>query len=615
MNDKIDAKKLGIDLASGKESGLFKWFLVCLLFEKPIRQEIIEKAYRLIITGDITSINKLVRTDWDRLVDLLDTAHYVRYDFSTATKVLHIAKNIKTKYGTLSRMVKQSENAEDLEEKLLAFGGISPATVSMFSRGVVPVFFKEFMPINYESAFAASEILRNNGFEAYIIGGAVRDMWLGREPKDFDLVTDARPEQIMAISQFINSGYKDTAQAFGVTRVKFSHRGAINELEIATFRKDIEAHMGRKATKIEYSDLIDDVERRDFTINALALDTSTDFVIDFVGGIEDLNDKRIRFIGRPFDRINEDPLRILRAIRFKNQLNFIYHPQTVQAIKQAVERGYVEKIAVDRLRDELTGMLLHPSRRNAVVDLDEFGILDLVLPEVTAGKGIDQPREFHMEGDVWRHELLMLECLPKNPSKRLAWAALLHDIGKAPTITKPHVAGERIRFNRHHAVGAEMTKTILLRLKFSNRDVEEISWMVHEHMTVDDLPSMRPSSQQRIFGHPAFEDLLALHRADAAASLRPDGLRNDKPKFRGIERLWHQYQNKTPEMRQPSLKKDVGIDGDWLIDKFKDEFGDIGGPVIGKILNELDELYSNEGIKDENIYFKRARQILAKEKI
>ncbi len=459
-------------------------------------------------------------------------------------------------------------------------------------------------------AINAAEIIYSHGFEAYIIGGAVRDLILGREPKDFDLVTNARPDQIMNMPEFKTSKYKDTAQAFGVTRVVLSHKGVESEIEIATFRKDIEAHLGRKATKIEFADLKDDAMRRDFTINALALDLSAGQVIDYVGGIDDLNDKYIRFIGRPEDRIKEDPLRIMRAVRFKNRLDFYYHPQTVEAIKSAVERGYVEKIAVDRLRDELTRLLIHPSRRSAIKDLDELGILDRVLPEVTAGKGVKQPRNFHMEGDVWRHELLILDYLPSRPSKRLVWSALLHDIGKGPTLTKPLSILDRLRFNRHYAVGAEMAKAILKRLKFSNRDINDIYWIIYHHMSIDDLPSMKPSHQQRMLGNPAFEDLLELHRADAASSWRPGRSRDKIPKFRKIEHLWHQYKSKTPELRQPSLKKDLGIDGDWLIEKF----GDISGPLIGKILAELDEMYRNRGITDMKAYDKKVREMLRKGK-
>jgi len=192
----------------------------------------------------------------------------------------------------------------------------------------------------------------------------------------------------------------------------------------------------------------------------------------------------------------------------------------------------------------------------------------------------------------------------------LAWAALLHDIGKGPTSIKPHDPNDRIRFHRHHAVGAEMAKTILKRLKFSNRDVKDISWMIYHHMSIDDLPIMRPTHQQRMLGHPAFEDLLELHRADAAASWRPNRPHGVKPQFRTLEHLWHQYQSKTLELRQPSLKRDLGIDGTWLLDKFGDEFNLAGSPVIGQVLRELDEWYRDEGVRDKKAYLEKARQLL-----
>lgn len=608
--DHIDARTLGIDLTSKKESQLFRWFIACLLFGKPIQQSIAMRAYEAITHAGITSINKLVKTDWDTLVTLLDKAHYVRYDFSTATKLLDIAKCLKEEYGTISRLLKQSKDVRELEERLTAFRGIGPVTASIFIRGVTPLWFEVTVPHDYESATLAAEILNGHDFDAYIIGGAVRDLWLGREPKDFDLVTNATPEQIMGIPEFKKSKYKDTAQAFGVTRVRFFHRDTSNELEIATFRKDIEAHRGRKATKVEFAELEDDVMRRDLTINALALDPSTNLVIDYVNGIDDLENKSVRFIGKPEERIREDPLRIMRAVRFKNHLNFSYHPETIKAIKEAIGHGYVETIATDRLRDELTNLLVHPSRRQAILDLNEFGILELVLPEVTAGKGVSQPPQFHTEGDVWQHELLILDYLPANPSKRLAWAALLHDIGKGPTSIKPHNAKGRIRFDRHYAVGAEMSKAVLKRLKFSNHDTKDITWMIYSHMAIDDLPAMRPSHQQRMLGHPAFEDLLELHRADAASSWRPNKPHGVKPKFRSIEHLWHQYQSKTPELRQPSLKRDLGIDGTWLINQFGDEFDVASGPVIGKVLHELDEWYRDEGVRNKKMYIAKTRQLL-----
>lgn len=611
-SEQISSTELGIDLASKKEPELFRWLLACLLFGKPIQQEIARQAYQAVANAGVTSLNKLLKTDWDTLVALLDKARYVHYDFSTATKLLDVGRAIKGRYGSVGGLVKSSAGVKELEERLVALKGVGPVTASIFIHEVAPIWFKAAAPHDYTSAKRAAKVLDSHGYEAYIVGGAVRDLWLGRQPKDFDLVTNATPGQIMEIAQFKRSKYKDTAQAYGVTRVKFMSQGTVNDIEIATFRKDIEAHLGRKATKISYAALEDDVLRRDFTINALALDPSTNQLIDYVDGIRDLDGKLVRFIGNPDERIKEDPLRIMRAIRFKNHLGFAYHAQTIRAINSSVRQGYVELIAVDRLRDELTSLLIHPSRHQAVIDLDRFGILDRVLPEVTAGKGIRQPPAFHEEGDVWHHELLILDCLPSSPSKRLAWAALLHDIGKPLTITKPRSPKGRIRFNRHYAVGAEIAKTILRRLKFSNHDTKEISWMIYNHMAIDDLPAMRPSHQQRMLGHPAFEDLLELHRADAASSWRPGSPRGSKPRFRNIERLWHSYQLKTPELRQPSLKRDLGIDGNWLVKRFGKEFDITSGLVIGDVLRELDELYRDEGNKDKRAYVAKARQLLSK---
>lgn len=464
-------------------------------------------------------------------------------------------------------------------------------------------------PHDYDSAKQAARILNNQGFEAYIIGGAVRDLWLDRHPKDFDLVTDATPEQIMHIDEFDRALYKDTAQAFGITRVLFTHQDKAGEIEIATFRQDIEAHLGRKATKIKFATLEDDIQRRDFTINALALNPATNQLIDYVGGVDDLDNKIVRFIGEPGARIQEDPLRIMRAVRFKNHLGFAYEPETYRAIQQAVEQGNVADIATDRLRNELTALLLHPSRRQAMQDLDRLGILEKVLPEVTAGKGADQPAKYHAEGDVWQHELLILDYLPEHPSKRLAWAALLHDIGKPATLKH---ASDRIRFDRHYTIGAEMAQKVLKRLNFSKKDTGDITWIIHYHMAIDDLPEMRLSRQQRMLGNPAFADLLELHRADAAASWQPGKPHGVKPKFAAIEKLWHEYQTKPPEHQQPSLKRDLGIDGNWVIKNFGKEFH-LTGPVIGKVLEELDTYYRDEGSKNEKTYKTKARLLLSQE--
>ena len=605
----LGASDLGIHLESKQETELFKWFLACLLFGKPIQQQVAKHAFEALTGAGITTLQQLAGATWDDLVALLDQGHYVRYDYSTATKLLEVARAVTSQYGSVLEMVESAADARELEQRLLSFKGVGPTTATIFLREVAPVWFGGAQSHDYESAKDAAGILTRHGFEAYIIGGAVRDLQLGKRPKDFDLVTNATPEQIEQMPEFKRSTYKDTAQAFGVTRVKFDYKGVEAGLEIATFRKDIDPHLGRRATKVEYATLQEDVLRRDFTVNALALNPATGEVLDYVGGIPDLEAKVIRFIGDPAARIAEDPLRLMRAIRFKNHLGFAYEPQTALAIREAVAEGRVETIAVDRLRDELTSLLVHSSRKQAVIDLDEFGILERILPEVTAGKATKQPPQYHAEGTVWRHEQLILDYLPHHPSRRLAWAALLHDIGKAPTISMPEHDGERIRFDRHYSVGAELARSILKRLKFSNRDINDITWMVHYHMAIDDLPQMRPGHRRQMLGHPAFEDLLELHRADAAASWRPNLPHGTKPQFKEIERLWHEYQSTAPELRQPSLKRDLGIDGHWLAKHFGAEFT-LTGPIIGKILGELEEFYQDEGVADEAVYLDRARRLL-----
>lgn len=605
------AAELGINLATKEESELFKWFLACLLFGKPIQQQVAGHAYRVLVDAGVDSLDKLSDSSWDDLVDLLDQGHYVRFDYSTATKLLEVSRVVKQEYGSVLGLVGAAANARDLEERLKVFKGIGPTTAAIFSREVAPIWFGGGNSHDYDSAKNAAAILNRHGFESYIIGGAVRDIQLGRRPKDFDLVTNATPEQISAIPEFKQSKYKDTAQAFGVTRVKFDYKGVEGGLEIATFRKDIDPHLGRRATKVEYATLKEDVLRRDFTVNALALNPATGEIVDYVGGQADLDGRIIRFIGNPQERIKEDPLRIMRAIRFKNHLNFEYDPATAEAIKSAVASGAAETIATDRLRDELTNLLTHVSRRQAFEDLDKFGILERILPEVAAGKTTNQPPEYHSEGNVWQHALLTLDYLPRHPSRRLAWAALLHDIGKTPTATPPQKPGGHIRFDRHYTVGAELARTILKRLKFSNQDINDVAWMIHYHMAIDDLPQMRPGHCRQMLGYPAFEDLLELHRADAAASWRPGQPHGVKPEFREIERLWHEYQSTAPELRQPSLKRDLGIDGHWLADNFGQEFK-LTGPITGKVLSELNEFYQDEGVVDIDVYLDKARRLLSR---
>lgn len=458
--------------------------------------------------------------------------------------------------------------------------------------------------LNFQAALRVTHILNQHGYDAYLIGGAVRDLMLGVLPKDYDLVTNAKPDEILQLPEISKSRYKDTAQAFGVTRVFIpvhtKYGTAESEIEIATFRRDIEAHLGRKATKIEFATLEDDVMRRDFTVNALAYDPQTSQVIDFVDGIDDLYGKKLRFIGNPDDRIQEDPLRVLRGIRLRNQLGFEYEHQTLKAIKSAIAADVLEKVAVDRLRDELSLMLIDKNRRQAIEDLDKLGALEKLLPEITAMKDVAQPPELHSEGSVWEHTLLAISVLPPHPSSRLAWATLLHDVGKPPTIKFPTKDGERIRFNSHSEVGAKMARQILNRFNFSKRQIADITWMVEYHLGIDDLPKMRPGHRRYIMSHPAFADLLELHRADATAawSLLPSGkIDKSPPDLSRLEQLWHDFQQEQAnQTAEPSLKRDLDIDGRWLMANYQLE----PNKQLGWVLDRLRHAYLDGAITSES---------------
>ncbi len=457
--------------------------------------------------------------------------------------------------------------------------------------------------------------LRRAGFEAYLIGGAVRDILLGKEPKDFDLVSNITPEGVRKLEDLAHVSHSDAAESFGITRVK--ERVAIDRkqyefiIEVATYRKDLEAHLGRRLTKVKFTNLKEDVKRRDITINALALDPLDNSLIDYVDGIKDLNKKIIRFIGAPSKRINEDPLRILRAIRFKNQLGFIYHHDTASAITDYVrQHQLLNEVSVDRVRDELTRMLVDSSRKTALTDLGKFGLLKQLIPELEAMKTTVQPAVFHAEGTVWSHTLLAMDYLKGRPSPRLAWGVLLHDVAKPITISQPQNAQDRIRFNRHSEVGAELAAKILKRFNFSKRTINDISWMIRYHLGIDDLPRMRPAKRAAIFSHPAFEDLFKLHEADAHAAwaLKNNGKIDTGPAdFSELKSLWQAY--KYDQSHPPkTLKQELGIDGNWL----KRNFNFKSPRQLGRVLEELKYRFAEGEIRSKDDARQIVRQLLSR---
>ncbi|MDR7562222.1 MAG: CCA tRNA nucleotidyltransferase [Armatimonadota bacterium] len=345
--------------------------------------------------------------------------------------------------------------------------------------------------------------LREAGYEAYWAGGCVRDLLLGRTPKDYDVATSARPEEVLRLlPDAIPVG-----AAFGVVRVRVGEHW----IEVATFRTEGPYLDGRHPAEVHYASAREDVLRRDFTINGLLLDPLTGKLIDWVNGQRDLAERRIRTIGDPQQRFQEDRLRMLRAVRLAVELDFAIEPETFAAIRSLADR--IRTTSWERIRDELTRILSSPRRAHGLRLLDASGLLAHILPEVAAMKGVPQPLKYHPEGDVFEHTVRVLEAL-RTPTVTLAWGALLHDVGKPLTLTWDG----RARFPGHDRVGAEVAREICSRLRLSHQETERIVTLVRDHMRLIDLPRMREGKRRLFFARPDFEELLELYRADCVAS-------------------------------------------------------------------------------------------------
>lgn len=341
------------------------------------------------------------------------------------------------------------------------------------------------------------------------MGGCVRDLVLGREPADYDVCTDARPERVQELfPRSLAVGAK-----FGVILVIEDDV----QVEVATFRSDIGYSDGRHPDRVVYSKTAEeDVRRRDFTINGLLMDPATGEVLDYVGGRADLHAGIVRAIGDPRLRFTEDKLRMLRAVRFAARFGFQIEPETMAAAQSLAPR--VLEVSLERIRDELTKLLTEGKARRGFELLDETGLLTVVLPDVARMKGVQQPPQFHPEGDVWIHTRMMLENLQPNCSPTLAWGVLLHDVGKPPTFSPATGPGTRIRFNGHVEVGVRMAEHICRTLRFSNEDIEQIASLVANHMRFKDVREMRTATLKRFVRIPRFEEHLELHRLDCLAS-------------------------------------------------------------------------------------------------
>jgi len=422
-----------------------------------------------------------------------------------------------------------------------------------------------------EFAKSIVETLRQHGFQAYFAGGCVRDLLLDRPPKDYDVATNATPRQVMEI---FPDTYAVGAQ-FGVVLVPAptsksadsqggTHSGCI---EVATFRSDIGYSDGRHPDEVRFSqDPREDVARRDFTINGMMLDPVSGEVLDYVGGRDDLKRGMIRAIGDPERRFAEDKLRMLRAIRFAARFEYAIEPQTFAAMRKLAHE--IAVVSRERVRDELTRMLTEGHPRRAFLLLDESGLLPEVLPEISKMKGVEQPPEFHPEGDVFVHTLLLLDYLPQPCPATLAWGALLHDVGKPATF---RVAPDRIRFDGHVDVGVKIAEETCRRLRFSNDDTQQILALVDNHMRFADAMKMSESTLKKFLRLPSFDDHLALHRADCLASNR---------NLRTFEFI----QQKQAEIPLETMRPRPLVTGDDLI-----AAGHSPGPKFREILDAVED--------------------------
>ena len=425
----------------------------------------------------------------------------------------------------------------------------------------------------YINAVKIIEILSDAGFESYIVGGAVRDLLIEKNPKEYDICTSATPNEINKI--FKKS--KLVGQSFGVSIVLQDKYA----FEIATFREDFDYLDGRHPDKVKYTKNVEhDVKRRDFTVNGLLFDPIANKIIDYCDGLLDLKNKIIRTIGDPFERFSEDYLRILRAIRFSNQLNFEIEKKTSIAMDELSHK--VVNISIERVRDEISKILLSLSPARGIKLLDKYHILNTFIPEILEMKNIQQPPDFHPEGDVFVHTCLVLDKLSESTSENsieVVYGALFHDIGKPDTYDKT----DRIRFNRHEYVGANKAEKICKRLKFSNKQTELIVSLVKEHMKFGNIKNMKKSTFKKFVSMENFNDHLKLHKADCLGS------HGDLSLFDFTLQKLDQLNN------EPILPKPL-LNGNDLID-----LGIKPGPIYKSILSKIfdDQLEGNIKSRDE----------------
>lgn len=415
-----------------------------------------------------------------------------------------------------------------------------------------------------QTAIEIVTTLQMHGFKAYFAGGCVRDMIMGKESSDYDIATNALPRDVLKLfEKTIPVGVQ-----FGVVIVvKHGHN-----FEVATFRTEGSYSDGRHPDYVAFSTPEDDVKRRDFTMNGLLYDPLKNEILDYVGGREDISRGIIRTIGNPIERFTEDKLRMIRAARFACRFNFPIHPDTQQAIIQRAPQ--IHLVSAERIREELEKILTGPNPHIGIKLLDELHLLQEILPEVSQMKGVRQPENFHPEGDVFVHTLLCLSRLAPvpepgmgKPSFTLAMGVLLHDIGKTVTFEEL----DRIRFNLHEKVGADMAAKICDRLKTSNAEKERIVWLVLKHLYFKDAQKMRLNKLKRLFANEGYPELAELCRIDALSSC-------------GDLSDYHFCQNMFSKLTHEEVKPKPLITGHDLI-----AMGLKPGPLFKEILAKIED--------------------------
>jgi poly(A) polymerase len=414
--------------------------------------------------------------------------------------------------------------------------------------------------------------LNQAGFKAFLVGGCVRDIAMGIPPQEYDIATSATPQDVMKIFP----STVPVGVSFGVVLVLEGN----NKFEVASFRKEEQYTDGRHPDRIVYStDEKDDVMRRDFTINGMLYEPFEGTIIDLIGGLDDIQRRTVKTIGKPDDRFREDKLRMLRAIRFGAGLDFEIEENTFMSIKSLAP--LISQVSKERIRDEITKIIAQNHPGNGLRLLRESNLLKYVLPEVEKMNGVPQPPEFHPEGDVFNHTCMVLDRLyeitGENNSPELAMGALLHDIGKPDTYT----VTDRIRFNGHDRIGARIAKNICKELKFSNKQIEIITALVKEHLKFKDVFNMREATIKRFLGTPNFDDHLKLHLADCLAS-------------HGSTEAYDFIAKKLTDYKKEELKPKPLLNGYDLID-----MGYPRGPLYSEILDSLEEAQLEGTVKNK----------------